>query len=192
MDRLLLVRHAQATGHGHADPALSAAGELQARQLAARLSGEPVARVLSSPRLRAQQTSSAIGRSCGLAPEIVPMIDDLTPMPSAERWTDYPEHRWEWLHDTPPEERDENGVALQTAWTVLSEMITGATPGTLVVVTHAFVIGSFVSAALAAPPSAWMLLPVENTGVTEMQRRSNGELAVLRFNDTCHLEPART
>ncbi|MFE6995031.1 histidine phosphatase family protein [Microbacterium sp. NPDC057659] len=186
MDRLLLARHAQADGHDHADPALSAVGEEQAALLAHRLSAEPVVHLLSSPRRRARQTAAAIAQQLGREPEVGPFLDDRTPMPSAGHWDDYPEHRWDWLRETPETEQDEDGAALDAAWQRLTGMLDDA-PGTLVVVTHAFVIGSFVASALSAPPSAWMLLPVGNATITELQRRTNGEIALTRFNDDAHL-----
>ncbi|WP_181905850.1 histidine phosphatase family protein [Microbacterium bovistercoris] len=189
MDRILLVRHAQAHGHDDADPALSTVGEQQAALLAERLADEPIVRVLSSPRRRAQQTSTAIAERAGLRAEVASLLDDRTPMPSAGRWSDYPEHRWGWLRETPAEEQDEDGVELRSAWTRLNGMLgeDGPAGGTLLIVTHAFVIGSFVASALSAPPSAWMLLPIGNASITEMQRRSNGEIAVVRVNDSGHL-----
>ncbi|MFE6733907.1 histidine phosphatase family protein [Microbacterium sp. NPDC057650] len=186
MDRLLLVRHAQAEGHDDADPALSAVGEGQAGLLADRLSTQPVVRVLSSPRRRARQTASVVAHRLGQGYETQSFLDDRTPMPSAKRWSDYPEHRWEWLRETPAEEQDEDGSALRAGWHRLTGMLSGET-GALVVVTHAFVIGSFVASALSAPPSTWMLLPVGNSTVTELQRRANGEIALTRFNDDARL-----
>lgn len=187
MDRLLLVRHAQADGHDDADPALSTTGERQAALLAERLSAEPVLRVLSSPRRRARQTASTVSERLGLPLEVAPALEDRTPMPSAGRWNEYPAHRWQWLQETPVEEQDEDGRSLRDAWTRIAGMLDGRGEGALVVVTHAFVVGSFVAAALSAPPAAWMLLPVGNAAITELQRRSNGEIAVTRFNDAAHL-----
>lgn len=188
MDRLLLVRHAQADGHDDADPVLSASGERQATLLAERLATEPVRGVLSSPKRRARQTAAMIAQRFGQEAQSAAFLDDRTPMPSAERWGDYPEHRWEWLRETPLEEQDADGGALLAAWTRISGMLDGRVGGTLVVVTHAFVVGSFVATALSASPAAWMLLPVGNATITELQRRPNGEIAVARFNDAAHLE----
>ncbi|MDT0157794.1 histidine phosphatase family protein [Microbacterium sp. ARD32] len=187
MNRLLVIRHAEADGHDTSDPGLSERGARQAQALADRLALDDVSRVLCGPRLRARRTAQAIAERIGVIAEAVPYLDDRTPFPSADRWGDYPAHRREWLDDTPADERDEDGAGIAAAWQEVSGMLEADAPGTLVVVTHAFVVGGFVARALNAAPDAWMRLPIDNTGVTEFQRRANGEIAVLRVNDTAHL-----
>jgi broad specificity phosphatase PhoE len=98
--------------------------------------------------------------------------------------SDYPPYRWGFLRSTPIEERDTNGDALANAWSQLKEM---STDRTLVAVTHAFVIGSFVGHALAAPADAWLKLPIANASITELRSRPSGEWAVARVSDTGHL-----
>ena len=76
----MLVRHAEPTEtargrcYGRLDVELSAAGSAQGRRLGARLAGEPVAAVVSSPRRRAVDTAGAIAAPHGLA---VDVLDDL-------------------------------------------------------------------------------------------------------------------
>lgn len=192
MSRILLVRHAQAHGSDTDDPALDRVGEQQASALGARLTGQEVTRILSSPKRRARQTAAAVANAVGCRREATALLDDRTPVPSAHRWTDYPSHRWEWLHDTPPEEADEDARHLTAAWTELSaSAVDEPESGTLVLVTHAFVVASFLGQVLAAPPSAWMQLRVANASVTEIELRSGIEPAVLGFNDVSHLHAQR-
>jgi alpha-ribazole phosphatase len=71
--RLVLVRHAEteesARGrcYGSLDVGLSPRGRAQCESLGRMLATEPVAAVVSSPRLRARQTSEAIAAPHGLA-----------------------------------------------------------------------------------------------------------------------------
>lgn len=186
--RIVLIRHAKAHGHEESDPALDSIGEQQAVAVAQRLASGGVDRVLSSPKRRAVQTATAIARLVGCACEPTSLLDDRTPVPSSDRRDDYPADRWEWLDETPPEERDENAGRLIAAWTELTRSAEADSEvGTLVLITHAFVIASFVSRVLSAPPSAWMQLPVSNASVTELQLRKGRDIAVVGFNDVSHL-----
>ncbi|UNK69291.1 histidine phosphatase family protein [Microbacterium sp. H1-D42] len=189
MSRILLVRHAQAHGSEADDPALDEIGEQQATMLAARLVGEDVTRVLHSPKRRARQTAAAVVSRAECPTDTTALLDDRTPVPSADRWADYPSHRWDWLRETPADEADEDARHLTAAW---AELSAGgqSDSGTLVLVTHAFVIASFLNQVLAAPPAAWMQLRVANASVTELELRPGVEPAVLGFNDVSHLRVA--
>jgi broad specificity phosphatase PhoE len=65
---IYIVRHGQTDMNrdrvfrGRLDPPLNTLGHEEARAVAARLKGEPVSFILSSPLLRATQTAEAIGR----------------------------------------------------------------------------------------------------------------------------------
>lgn len=134
------------------------------------------------------QTATAIAHLVGCTYETTPLLDDRTPVPSPERRNDYPADRWGWLDETPQNERDENAGQLNAAWSELTRSAEAA-PETdaLVLVTHAFVIASFVSRVLAAPPAAWMQLPVSNASVTELVLRPGRNIAIVGFNDVNHL-----
>lgn len=191
MSRILLIRHAEADYEG-SDPPLSAAGVRQADTVADRLADERIARILHSPKLRARRTAEAFASRLGCPIAESSLLDDRTPFPSADRWDDYPPHRWDRLRQVPADERDENGVALTAAWNELIQLSSradSADHGTVVLVTHAFVISWFVARALDAPPAAWMQLPVANASITEIALQAGGEYAVIRFNDSSHLPP---
>jgi 2,3-bisphosphoglycerate-dependent phosphoglycerate mutase len=49
------------------DPPLNRTGESQAAQIAERLAGEGVGRIVSSPQTRAQNTAAPLARKLGLA-----------------------------------------------------------------------------------------------------------------------------
>lgn len=184
MDRILLVRHAEAQGHDGDDPGLSPLGVHQASLLAERLAGQDVAEVLHGPRRRARQTAHQVAQRLGCPLHQTHLLEDRTPYPSAGRWGDYPQHRHAFLHGVPEQERDEDGVALAAAWTRLSAP---GSSGVLVAITHAFVVGSFVREVLGAPPAAWMQLPIANASITDLRARENGEWSVAGVSDVGHL-----
>lgn len=72
--QLLLIRHALPervhTDAGPADPALTAEGRAQAERLPGALAPYPVARIVSSPQLRAQQTAAPLAQDRGLTVDI--------------------------------------------------------------------------------------------------------------------------
>lgn len=78
-----LVRHAEsewnATGRwqGHADPPLSARGAEQARELAARLTGQPASLLLCSDLLRARQTAEPLAEALGVPLQVDPRLREL-------------------------------------------------------------------------------------------------------------------
>jgi len=77
-----LVRHASHDLLGRVlagrriDAPLNQTGQLEARMLAFRLECEPVARVISSPRRRARETSGAIAEALRLDVEIAAELDE--------------------------------------------------------------------------------------------------------------------
>jgi 2,3-bisphosphoglycerate-dependent phosphoglycerate mutase len=62
---------------GHADPPLNDAGHTQARELAERLAGEPIAAVYASPLRRAFETADAIAVPHGLAVQQEPGLREV-------------------------------------------------------------------------------------------------------------------
>lgn len=80
---LLLVRHAEPTEdargrcYGRLDIELSESGREQCRRLAAQLSGEPVAAIVCSPRLRARDTADAIAEPHRLPVTVLDQLREL-------------------------------------------------------------------------------------------------------------------
>ncbi|MFF0817690.1 histidine phosphatase family protein [Rhodococcus sp. NPDC003318] len=72
--QLLLIRHALpervVTDNAPADPALTAEGHAQAARLPGALAPYPVARIVSSPQLRARQTAAPLAEARGLAIDV--------------------------------------------------------------------------------------------------------------------------
>ena len=108
MTKLILVRHG-APDEGHPlqpqDPPLTEAGESQAAQIAERLAGDGVGRIVSSPQRRAQNTAAPLAGRLGLA------IETMEGLAEVDRYTDRyrsPEtirkenpERWEEFQQSP-------------------------------------------------------------------------------------------
>ena len=75
MTTLILARHGETDWNrenrfqGHADPPLNDLGREQSAELAARLAGEGIARVYTSPLRRASETAEIVARELGLEVE---------------------------------------------------------------------------------------------------------------------------
>lgn len=85
MTKLILVRHGM-PDEGHLrqphDPPLNGMGEHQAAQIAERLVGEGVGRIVSSPQTRAQNTAAPLAQKLGLA------IETMEGLAEVDRYTD--------------------------------------------------------------------------------------------------------
>jgi len=186
---LHLVRHAEASGSDDRDPGLTPLGREQARALGRRLAAQPVAAVWHGPRRRAAETAAVLAAEiAGVDPAVHPLLDDRTPVPSAARGSDYPEHLGPWFDGVPADERDPDGAALSTAFAeVTQEAHERAAEGALVCVTHAFVVGWFVREVLSGPAAQWLRMLPSNAGLTVVGWRSDGSGVLHAFNDTGHL-----
>jgi 2,3-bisphosphoglycerate-dependent phosphoglycerate mutase len=89
MSRLLLVRHCESSAQ-HAEAPLTPRGLAQADSLAATLASFPIARIVSSPYLRARQTIAPFAARAGLEVELDGRLAErrLSAEPIAE-WRDY-------------------------------------------------------------------------------------------------------
>jgi len=184
MDRLLLIRHAEATASDASDPGLSPAGREQAERLGELLATSQANTLLHGPRQRARETAELLGQRLGLRPTLSELLEDRTPYPSDDRADDYSRRQWDYLRSVPPEQRDINGAMMAEAWRRLTA---SEHPGTVIAVTHAFVVGSFVGTALGAAPDAWMKIHLGNTGITELHRGNYGDWVVDGVNGVEHL-----
>jgi broad specificity phosphatase PhoE len=70
---VILVRHAEKAVEGGSDPAISEAGQLRARALAAELADDSVDAVLVTRFVRTQQTAAPAATARGVTPQVVPV-----------------------------------------------------------------------------------------------------------------------
>ncbi|NJQ15142.1 histidine phosphatase family protein [Streptomyces bohaiensis] len=184
---LYLARHAEAAPDG---AGLTDAGRRQAVLLGRRLRETPLTAIHHGPLPRAEETADLVGEQLGALPQYrseaagdyipdTPAHEELPPT-VAEPWT-------EFLNRITVEER-ETGSALAAS---AVEMFTGPVPGDEprheLVVTHTFLIGWLVRAAMDAPKWRWMGMNHANAGLTVIRYAPDRPATVLLFNDTGHL-----
>lgn len=199
--RLILVRHGQ-TRHnadgrvqGRADIPLSDVGQRQAAALAAVLAAEPIAAVVSSPLRRARDTAAAIAAAHGLAvlvePELVEMdVGVMEGLSGAQMRSQYPDVLKRWLEPggtAVPLPGGESLAAVQErAWQAVSRLRERFPDGTVVAVTHNFVIAGIVCRALGLPLDAFRRFRIDLASRTTVEIGPERCL-VLHLNDICHL-----
>ena len=193
--RFHLVRHAttdavgrllagRAPGHG-----LNAQGVAEAAELAHRFCGRPPAGVLSSPRLRAQQTASAIAGQAGVPVLTEAGLDEidfgdwtgqsfaaLQPKPD---W-----HAWNSLRSLAASPGGETMLQAQSrAIQVLQRLHAQSPGGSFVLVSHADVIKAVLAYVLGSPIDLMQRIEISPASCTTMTL-CNAEMRVLVVNTT--------
>jgi broad specificity phosphatase PhoE len=178
MATVFMVRHAShalldrvLTGR-HIDIALDETGWLEAEVLSQTLETQLITHIHSSPRRRAQQTASALGRRLGLQIEIAPSLDevdfghwagrafaDLDADPSWVRWNS------ERSGVRAPAGECMTDVVLRVM-DHLSMFSKSHPDARVVMVTHAEVIRALVLMRMGLPLSAWRDIDVPPASVT--------------------------
>jgi alpha-ribazole phosphatase len=189
---LVLVRHAEpsdgARGHcyGSLDVELSERGHEQGRRLARRLASEPVAAVVSSPRLRARDTADAIAAPHGLE---VGVLDELRELDFgelegrayAEIAATCPELYERWMNE-PTAVRFPGGESyadLHARVTRVVARLRAEHDGQLVVaVTHGGVVRAVLAEALDMPHDRIFRLAVDPASITRVEWQD--DVAVVR------------
>jgi len=200
--RLMLVRHGE-TEHnrgrltlGRADVALNARGRLQARALAASFAAAPAA-IYSSPLARALDTARAIGSATrtevAVEPALIEMdVGELEHLTREELRTRYPGFLAEWLGtgSAAADARMPGGETLrevqERAWAWVQAARQAHARGTVVAVTHNFVILTLVCRALGLPLSEFRHLR-QGLAARTIVDIGDGASALLQLNDNAHL-----
>jgi alpha-ribazole phosphatase len=195
---VVLVRHAQCVAdaagrcYGRLDIELSDYGRAQSRQLAERLSSEPVAAVVSSPLLRAFDTARAIAEPHGLA---VSLLDELRELDFGElegmRFEDiarsHPALYAQWMQ-APTAVRFPGGESFDDLRRRVADAVSRllqAYGGRLVVaVTHGGVIRAVLADALGVPSDRIFRLAVDTASRTRIEW-VEGEPMVRGLNVDC-------
>ncbi|MFO7610569.1 MAG: histidine phosphatase family protein [Candidatus Krumholzibacteriia bacterium] len=176
-----LIRHGEYE-HGVDTPdegGLVALGRQQARLLAARLDGYPVAftSIQASTMNRARETAEIVGAHFpGLELQTHDDLRECTPA----TWRD------DIMADLEPGEAAACEEALGAAWERLSAPAVGRDAHDLVVC-HGNVIRWFVTRALDVDPRAWLGMSIANCSLTIIQVRADGSGKVIAFADSGHL-----
>ncbi|MFJ4337139.1 histidine phosphatase family protein [Streptomyces sp. NPDC088915] len=184
---LYLARHGEATAD---ESGLSEDGRRQAVLLGERLRGVPLSVVHHGPLARAEETARVVGERLGGVPLrcSAPAGDYIPYVPSRE---ELPEESADATLDRlarfPAEEREQGPGLAREALELFTGPVDGEEPRHELVVTHAFLIGWLVRAALDAPRWRWMGINQANAALTVIRYAPGRPPSVLVFNDTGHL-----
>ncbi|WP_171164184.1 histidine phosphatase family protein [Streptomyces sp. I05A-00742] len=184
---LYLARHGEAVGDG---TALTEAGRRQAVLLGDRLRGAPLSVAHHSPLGRAAETARLVaGRLDGVPLELAEEADDGVPyVPRREELPDaHADFLLEYVDRFPAVYRERGPVLARRAL----ERFTGPVEGTEdrheLVVTHNFLVGWLIRAALDAPPWRWLMLNQGNAALTVIRYAPDRPSSVMLANDMGHL-----
>ncbi|MFJ6016656.1 histidine phosphatase family protein [Streptomyces sp. NPDC092952] len=187
------ARYLYLTRHGEASPdesELTDAGRRQARLLGERLDGVPLAAIHHGPLARARQTARLVGEGFAGVPlrcseeagDYVPYLPGREELPSqaADDWTAF-------LDRFTAEERAEGPRLAAAALDRFTGPVAGDEPRHELLVTHNFLTGWLIRAALGAPKWRWLGINHANAALTVIHYAPDRPPAVLLFNDTGHL-----
>lgn len=195
--RLFLVRHAEAEEsargrcYGSLDVGLSAKGRSQCVELARAFASEPIAAVVSSPRIRAVETAAAIAEPHGLEVCVVPDLRELDFGELEGRTYDeiaasLPEVYAAWM-TKPTEVRFPGGESYADlhvrSLAAVSRLRTADEGQTVVAVTHGGVVRAVLSHVLGMPAERIFRLAVDPASTTTIEWLGD-EPNVLRVNSS--------
>jgi probable phosphoglycerate mutase len=198
---MLLVRHGETAlsverrFSGTSDPGLTERGRAQAQAVAERLTGWDVAAVVSSPRVRTQQTAAAIAGVLGIDPVIDAGVAETdfgeweghTFAEIRERW---PEDIKAWLAD--PDVAPPGGESFSATFarveTARARLVAEHSGATVVVVSHVTPIKAMVREALGAPAHVLFRVHLDPASLSTIDSYAGGIGVVRLLNDTSHLK----
>jgi probable phosphoglycerate mutase len=196
----VLVRHGETPlsiekrFSGRGDPALTEKGHAQAKAAGERAASWTVAKVFSSPLLRARQTAEAVGAATradvvvddGFVETDFGAWEGLTFREVQQRW---PAELAAWLQD--PSVAPPGGESFAETFLRVGQArdrLVAAHPGeTLVIVSHVTPIKSLLRDALDAPAHALYRLHLDLASMSLVHWHSDGAAVVRLVNDTSHL-----
>ncbi|MFJ6940200.1 histidine phosphatase family protein [Streptomyces sp. NPDC101132] len=184
---LYLTRHGEASED---ETELTAAGRRQAALLGERLRGVPLAAVHHGPLPRAEQTARLVGeqldgvplRCSAAAGDYIPYLPAHEELPAETAGATLG-----FLNGFPAEEREQGPGLAAAALAAFTGPVAGAEPRHELLVTHNFLVGWLVRAALDAPNWRWLGINHANAALTVIRYAPGRPPAVLLFNDTGHL-----
>ncbi|KOX34329.1 MULTISPECIES: histidine phosphatase family protein [unclassified Streptomyces] len=187
------ARYLYLARHGEASPdesALSDKGRRQAVLLGERLRGAPLTAIHHGPLARAEQTARLVREQLDGVPlrPSAPAGDYIPHLPSREELP--PESADAMLGHLarfPAEEREQGPGLAREALALFTGPVAGDEPRHELVVTHNFLVGWLVRAALDAPEWRWMGINQANAALTVIRYAPGRAPSVLLFNDTGHL-----
>ncbi|MFJ6442028.1 histidine phosphatase family protein [Streptomyces sp. NPDC091649] len=186
-------RYLYLTRHGHAiadESTLTEAGRRQADLLGKRLREAPITAIHHGPLTRAEQTARLIGERLAGVP-LVPSEPAGDYIPYLPRRQELPpesaDETLSRLAGFPAAERERGPGLAQEALARFTGTVEGDEPRHELLVTHNFLIGWLVRAALDAPKWRWLGINHANAALTVIRYAPGRTPALLLFNDTGHL-----
>ncbi|MFD9792733.1 histidine phosphatase family protein [Streptomyces sp. NPDC059070] len=187
------TRHLYLARHGEALPdesGLSENGRRQAVLLGRRLRTAPLSAVIHSPLARAAETARLLHgeldgvplESSELAGDYIPYVPRKEELPP--QWADSMLDR---LARFPPEMSERGRELAPAALARFARPVDGDQPRHELVVTHNFLIGHLVRAALDGPQWRWQGLNHANAALTVIRYAPDRPASVVFFNDMGHL-----
>ncbi|MEU1115995.1 MULTISPECIES: histidine phosphatase family protein [unclassified Streptomyces] len=184
---LYVARHAEATPD---ESGLTEAGLRQAVLLGERLRDIPLAAIHHGPLPRAAQTAQLIGERLAGVPlhRSEPAGDYLPYLPARDELPpETADATLARLAEFPEAERAGGPALAREAVARFTGPVAGTVPRHELLVTHNFLIGWLVRAALDAPPARWLGLNHGNAALTLLRYTPGRTAAVVFFNDMRHL-----
>ena len=198
--RLILIRHGESEANargiiqGRLDFGLSELGRLQAQRVAERLGNENIARLVTSPLLRAAQTADVIGAGRGLIPLAEPALmeydaGEISGLTGEEIRKRHPEVVATYARGERPRFAGEEGrgVFTKRLADVLARLTSGPEGETTVAVAHGGVVGAVCHLLIGLDLNRPGIFQVANCSLTVVGRERSGRLAIRSHNDVCHL-----
>ncbi|MFG2194721.1 histidine phosphatase family protein [Streptomyces sp. NPDC048639] len=187
------TRYLHLARHGEASPdesELTGKGRRQAVLLGERLRNVPLSAIHHGPLPRARETARLIGEQLDGVPlrvsepagdyiPYVPRRDEL-PAESADFFLDF-------VGRFPAYDRERGPGLAREAVARFTGPVSGDEPRHELVVTHNFLIGWLVRAALDAPPWRWLGLNQANAALTVIRYAPGRPASLAFFNDMAHL-----
>lgn len=198
--RFILVRHGQTEWNlveryrGRADIALNDTGREQARRLAERLAGEPIAAVYAGPLQRTLATAEPIAAAKGLWVQSLRALIDIDfgawqGLTGAEAEARYPALYGLWLN-RPGEVRFPEGESLgevrRRAMAAVRDLARRHQGETVVLVSHKIVNKVILCAVLGLSNHAIWRIDQDNGAINRFEFEG-GRWMVRTINDVCHL-----
>lgn len=184
---LYLTRHGEASED---ESKLADNGRRQAVLLGKRLREAPLSAIHHGPLARAEQTAQLVCeqlngvplRPSELAGDYIPYLPQREELPSESA-----DAMLGRLAQFPAEERERGPELARAALAQFTGPVAGGEPRHELVVTHNFVIGWLVRAALDAPKWRWMGINHANAALTVIRYAPGRPPSVLFYNDMGHL-----
>jgi probable phosphoglycerate mutase len=184
---LYLARHGEASAD---ETTLTESGRRQAVLLGERLQSTPLSAIYHGPLPRAQQTAQLISAQLDAIPlHQSELVGDYVPyLPTKEELPpDSAEAMLSFLAQVPEEERNRGPALAREALSEFTGPVDGDRPRHELVVTHNFLIGWLIRAAIDAPQWRWMGLNHSNAALTVIRYAPGRPSCVLFYNDMRHL-----